>query len=272
MATSGRGSRRGTGSTVADSPRRWPTADTSRPGGWPGGWPPGWAVEPPVVAEQNEPPGRPAADESVREAHLSRLLDEEDIDRTGHLLPRPQPSGAGELRLTSGERLRHLLAGVRLNDAVVRATVAVIRLLDPAHLDRRLPRAELPPDSSLLRPFRPLGRRPHRTRRRAGWRTPSGCWRSPRPASRRRARRRSSGPRCSAAWRPLHGEHRAVDPRSRPPDGGQRGPRPGQRGLPDRRTLTRSPGCTNALAPCAPALPGAALFGDGAYDSHATLF
>ncbi len=57
-------------------------------------------------------------------------------------------------------------------------------------------RAGLPPDSPRSGRSRPSGCRPRRTRRRAGWRSPCGCWRSPRRASRRRAGRGSSGLRC----------------------------------------------------------------------------
>ena len=116
----------------------------------------------------------------------------------------------------------HLRVGAGLDDALVQTAVAGVRLLDPAGL-------------------RPANRRPPRTRRRAGWRSPCGCWRSPRPASRRRADRGSSARRCRSCRCPaaLHGK-RAVEPRGDPLDGGQRGLALQGEAFPLRRSLTRS--------------------------------
>ena len=51
----------------------------------------------------------------------------------------PKPRGAcGEVRLAGGECLGHLVVGAGQGDAFVGAAVAVVRLLDPADVDRRL--------------------------------------------------------------------------------------------------------------------------------------
>ena len=47
------------------------------------------------VAERDEAARRLADSKGIREAHLSRLVDDEDVHGAGHLLARPQPRGAG---------------------------------------------------------------------------------------------------------------------------------------------------------------------------------
>ena len=69
------------GSTVADSPRRWPRAETSGPGGV---GPPDGLVELVRVAEQDDEATRRLADgEGVREARLCRLVDDENVHGAG---------------------------------------------------------------------------------------------------------------------------------------------------------------------------------------------
>ena len=170
------------GSTVADSPRRWPRAETSAPGGWTPwiGWS-SWRGSP----SRTRLPRRLADGEGVREAHLSRLVDDEGVDRAGHLIARPQPRGArSKVHLAGGEGVGHLVVGGRPGRSVRRGSR---RCRSPS--GSRAPRPALAVPA--CRPIRlrsgrsrPAVRRPRRTRPRAGWRSPCGCWRSPRLASR----------------------------------------------------------------------------------------
>ena len=89
--------------------------------------------------------GRRLADgEGVGEAHLYRLVDDEDIDRVGHHCVRPQPDGApGEGPPRRRQALRPPRRSVRaLDDALVRTAVGGVRLFRPAgRRPRRTPRA-----------------------------------------------------------------------------------------------------------------------------------
>ena len=72
------------------------------------------------VAQQDEAPRCLADGEGVREAHLSRLVDDEHVHRVGHLLTRPQPRGAaGEVGVAGVECLGHLRVGAGPDDAFV---------------------------------------------------------------------------------------------------------------------------------------------------------
>ena len=107
------------------------------------------------VAEQDEAPRCLADGEGVREAHLSRLVDDEHVHRVGHLLTRPQPRGAaGEVGVAGGECLGHLR---RWSTAWTMRSSGhpspAFAFWIPRTLDRRLSRTGLPSDSPPVRPF-----------------------------------------------------------------------------------------------------------------------
>ena len=92
----------------------------------------------------------------------------------------------------------------------------------PRTSDRRLsrrPAARLAPGPAVLAR---RACRLRRTRRRAGWRSPCGCWRSPRRASRRRAGRGSSGLRCRSCRCPASPARGSTERSSRGAGGSQR--------------------------------------------------
>ena len=178
------------------------------------------------IAEQDEAPRRLANGEGVGEAHLSRLVDDEDVHGAGHLLARPQPRGAcGEVRLAGGECLGHLVVGAGQGDAFVGAAVAVVRLLDPADVDRRLPPGS---GGRLASGLAVLDRRlvgcvAHGGEQVGDHLVAVGGHPDPSSADEQVEDHPGSGVGLAAARRPLHGEHRAVEPRGDPLDGVQRG-------------------------------------------------
>ena len=158
------------------------------------------------VAEQDEAPRRLADGEGIREAHLSRLVDDEDVHGAGHLLARPQPRGAGgEVRVAAGERLGHLVVGAGLDDALVRTAVAGVRLLDPADFDRRA-----------------VGRLAHGVEQVGDHLVAVGGHPDPLPGVEQVEDHPGSRVGLAASRRPLHREYRAVESRGDLSNGRQR--------------------------------------------------
>ena len=174
------------------------------------------------VAEQDEAPRRLADGEGAGEDHLSRLVDDQHVDRIGHLLARPQPRGAaGQVGPAGGERLRHLLVRAGRDDARVRAAVAVVRLLDAAHGDRRR-RAAPPAPGSADGVRSAVGRRAHGGEKVGDHLVAVGGHPDPHPRREQIEDHPRAGERLAAARRSLHRQHRAVEPRGDAPDRVQR--------------------------------------------------
>ena len=191
------------------------------------------------VAEQDEARGGLADREGVGQTHLSRLVDDEDVDRAGHLLARPQPRGAGgEVGLAGGERLGDLLVGGGLDDALVRATVGVVGLLHAADIDRHALRRRSPftpgrtalvgqtadgfrfPSPGHVGPV--VGRLADRAEQVRDHLVAVGGDSDPLPTGEQVEDHPRARVGLAAAGRTLDGEHRAVEPRSEPPDGVER--------------------------------------------------